>query len=78
MSTQDKCTIIVNFSNSFELGADIGMHSATKFIVGHSDVMASVLVVKGGSLAKDIYFLQNAEGLGLAPFDCWQCLQRIL
>lgn len=53
------------------------MQSATKFIVGHSDVMAGVLSIKGESLAKDLYFLQNAEGAGLAPFDCWLCLRGI-
>ncbi|CAA3013437.1 cystathionine beta-lyase, chloroplastic-like isoform X2 [Olea europaea var. sylvestris] len=60
-----------------ELGADIVMHSATKFISGHSDVMAGVLAIKGESLAKDLYFIQNAEGAGLAPFDCWTCLRGI-
>ncbi|CAI9779532.1 unnamed protein product [Fraxinus pennsylvanica] len=60
-----------------ELGADIVMHSATKFISGHSDVMAGVLAIKGESLAKDLYFIQNAEGAGLAPFDCWICLRGI-
>uniref|UniRef100_A0A0D6R8B7 cysteine-S-conjugate beta-lyase n=1 Tax=Araucaria cunninghamii TaxID=56994 RepID=A0A0D6R8B7_ARACU len=64
-------------SRPLELGADIVMHSATKFIAGHSDVMAGVLAVKGESLAKDIYFLQNSEGSGLAPFDCWLCLRGI-
>ncbi|KAJ8433145.1 hypothetical protein Cgig2_007109 [Carnegiea gigantea] len=64
-------------SRPLELGADIVMHSATKFIAGHSDVMAGVLAVKGESLAKDLYFLQNAEGSGLAPFDCWICLRGI-
>ncbi|XP_044499522.1 cystathionine beta-lyase, chloroplastic-like [Mangifera indica] len=64
-------------SQPLELGADIVMHSATKFIAGHSDVMAGVLAVKGESLAKDLYFLQNAEGSGLAPFDCWLCLRGI-
>ncbi|KAH9294427.1 hypothetical protein KI387_040363, partial [Taxus chinensis] len=64
-------------SRPLELGADIVMHSATKFIAGHSDVMAGILSVKGESLAKDIYFLQNAEGSGLAPFDCWLCLRGI-
>lgn len=53
------------------------MHSATKFIAGHSDVMAGVLAVKSESLAKEIYFLQNAEGSGLAPFDCWLCLRGV-
>ncbi|OAY60565.1 cystathionine beta-lyase, chloroplastic isoform X1 [Manihot esculenta] len=64
-------------SQPLELGADIVMHSATKFIAGHSDVMAGVLAVKGESLARDLYFLQNAEGSGLAPFDCWICLRGI-
>lgn len=64
-------------SQPLELGADIVMHSATKFIAGHSDVMAGVLAVKGESLAKELYFLQNAEGCGLAPFDCWICLRGI-
>ncbi|KAK9273483.1 hypothetical protein L1049_018293 [Liquidambar formosana] len=64
-------------SQPLELGADIVMNSATKFISGHSDVMAGALSVKGESLAKEIYFLQNAEGSGLAPFDCWLCLRGI-
>ncbi|KAL3675206.1 hypothetical protein R1sor_025154 [Riccia sorocarpa] len=64
-------------SRPLELGADIVMHSATKFISGHSDVMAGVLAVKDAGLAKDIYFLQNAEGTGLAPFECWLCLRGI-
>ncbi|XP_062089614.1 cystathionine beta-lyase, chloroplastic-like [Humulus lupulus] len=74
-------------SQPLELGADIVMHSATKFIAGHSDVMAGVLVVRGDRLcmdflysellAKELYFLQNAEGFGLAPFDCWLCLRGI-
>ncbi|XXG83571.1 hypothetical protein AAC387_Pa10g1298 [Persea americana] len=60
-----------------ELGADIVMHSATKFIAGHSALMAGVIAVKGDSLAQEIAFLQNAQGSGLAPFDCWLCLQGI-
>ncbi|KAK4377978.1 hypothetical protein RND71_004274 [Anisodus tanguticus] len=64
-------------SHPLELGADIVMHSATKFISGHSDLMAGVLAVRGESLAKEVYFLQNAEGAGLAPFDCWLCLRGI-
>ncbi|XP_022153886.1 cystathionine beta-lyase, chloroplastic isoform X1 [Momordica charantia] len=64
-------------SQPLDLGADIVMHSATKFIAGHSDVMAGVLAVRGESLGKELYFLQNAEGSGLAPFDCWVCLRGI-
>ncbi|CAL1385885.1 unnamed protein product [Linum trigynum] len=64
-------------SRPLELGADIVMHSATKFIAGHSDLMAGVLVVKGESLGRNLYFLQNAEGSGLCPNDCWLCLRGI-
>lgn len=53
------------------------MESATKFVSGHSDLMAGILAVKGESLAKAIAFLQNAEGNGLAPFDCWLCLRGV-
>ncbi|KAK4281952.1 hypothetical protein QN277_013390 [Acacia crassicarpa] len=60
-----------------EIGADIVMHSATKFIGGHSAIIAGVLAVKCERLAKDLYLLQNAVGSGLAPFDCWLCLQGI-
>lgn len=64
-------------SQPLELGADIVMHSATKFIAGHSDLMAGVLAVNGERLVKELYFLQNAEGSGLAPYDCWLCLRGI-
>ncbi|KAF3336679.1 cystathionine beta-lyase [Carex littledalei] len=64
-------------SQPLELGADIVMHSATKFIAGHSDLMAGILAVKGESLVREIAFLQNAVGTGLAPFDCWLCLRGI-
>ncbi|XP_027350710.1 cystathionine beta-lyase, chloroplastic isoform X3 [Abrus precatorius] len=64
-------------SQPLELGADIVMHSATKFIAGHSDIMAGVLAVKSERLGKELYFLQNAEGSGLAPFECWLCLRGI-
>jgi cystathionine beta-lyase len=58
------------------LGADISMTSATKFVAGHSDVTAGILSVKGDELAEAVYFLQNSEGGGLAPYDCWLCLVR--
>lgn len=60
-----------------ELGADFVMNAATKFIAGHSDVMAGVLAVRGERLGEELYFLQNSEGAGLAPFDCWICLRGI-
>lgn len=64
-------------SRPLEHGADIVIHSATKFMCGHSDTMAGAVIVrdmKGDndkSLADTLYFYQNAEGTALAPFDCW-------
>lgn len=69
-------------SRPLEIGADIVMHSATKYLSGHSDTMAGVVTVKNMSqgektLAESIYFYQNAEGTALAPFDCWLILRGI-
>ena len=52
-----------------ELGADIVMHSATKYFGGHSDVLGGALVVKDADLFKRLYFVQNATGAVLGPFD---------
>lgn len=52
-----------------ELGADIVMHSATKYFGGHSDVLGGALVVKDAELFKRLYFVQNATGAVLGPFD---------
>lgn len=52
-----------------ELGADIVMHSATKYLAGHSDCLAGVLVVKAPELLDRLYFLQNATGAVLSPFE---------
>ena len=60
-----------------KLGADIVMHSATKFLSGHSDVMAGFLAAGSEDICKRIAFLQNAEGTALAPFDCWLLLRGI-
>jgi cystathionine beta-lyase/cystathionine gamma-synthase len=59
------------------LGADIVVHSATKFLAGHSDTMAGIVCCGTEALAKRIAFYQNAEGTGLAPFDCWLVLRGI-
>eukprot|EP00191_Tetraselmis_sp_GSL018_P003381 CAMPEP_0177610046 /NCGR_PEP_ID=MMETSP0419_2-20121207/19517_1 /TAXON_ID=582737 /ORGANISM="Tetraselmis sp., Strain GSL018" /LENGTH=812 /DNA_ID=CAMNT_0019105219 /DNA_START=292 /DNA_END=2727 /DNA_ORIENTATION=- len=65
------------YQRPIELGADICMTSATKFIGGHSDVTAGILTVKGEELAGRLAFFQNAEGAGLAPFDSWLCLRGL-
>jgi cystathionine beta-lyase len=58
-----------------DLGIDIVIHSATKFLGGHSDVVAGVVVVRDEELGKRLYFLQNACGGVLGPQDCF-LLQR--
>jgi cystathionine gamma-lyase len=52
-----------------ELGADIVMHSATKYLGGHSDMLGGALVVKGKALFDKLYFLQNATGGVMGPFE---------
>ncbi|CAM9574453.1 unnamed protein product, partial [Sphacelaria rigidula] len=66
-----------NALKPIKLGADLIVHSATKFISGHADVMAGVVVAKNQELAEQIYFFQNAEGTGLSPFDSWLLLRGV-
>lgn len=63
--------------NPLELGADIVIHSATKFLCGHSDVTGGVVVVKDAALGEQTKFLQNAEGTALAPFDSFLLLRGL-
>mmetsp|Transcript_66986 Transcript_66986/g.115107 ORF Transcript_66986/g.115107 Transcript_66986/m.115107 type:complete len:420 (+) Transcript_66986:145-1404(+) len=60
-----------------ELGADLCVTSCTKFACGHSDTMAGVVTARDPEVAKKVYFTQNAEGTGLAPFDCWLLLRGV-
>lgn len=53
------------------LGADIVVYSATKFLAGHNDVVAGLVVVKDQVLAEKVYFLQNSVGAVLGPQDSW-------
>ena len=61
--------------NPIELGADIVIHSATKFIGGHSDVVGGLVAVKGEELANKVYFVQNSFGAILGPQDSWLLLR---
>lgn len=60
-----------------ELGADIVMHSATKYLGGHSDVVVGALVVKDKELAEKLYFIQNASGAVCGPMDSFLVLRGI-
>jgi cysteine-S-conjugate beta-lyase len=73
----DNSTMSPYLQNPLDLGADIVLHSATKFLCGHSDVTAGVIVVKDAGLGDEIYFLQNAEGSALGPFDSFLLLRGL-
>jgi cystathionine beta-lyase len=60
-----------------DLGADIVMHSATKYLGGHSDVVMGALVVKDQTLADHLYFIQNASGAVCGPQDSFLVLRGI-
>jgi len=63
--------------NPLDLGADIVLHSATKYIGGHSDVVHGCLVVKNSDLATRLHFIQNACGAVPGPMDCFLILRGI-
>ncbi|GMH42840.1 hypothetical protein BSKO_10759 [Bryopsis sp. KO-2023] len=65
------------FAQPLSLGADICMTSTTKFIAGHSDVTGGMLTVRDPELGKRLYFIQNAMGLHLGPFDCWLAMRGL-
>lgn len=60
-----------------ELGADIVMHSATKYLGGHSDMLGGALVVRDQQLYDRLYFLQNATGAVLGPMESFLCSRGI-
>ncbi|WP_317048372.1 cystathionine gamma-synthase [Winogradskyella arenosi] len=60
-----------------DLGADLVMHSATKYLGGHSDLVMGALVVKDEALAKRLYFIQNASGAICGPQDAFLALRGL-
>lgn len=63
--------------NPIKLGADIVIHSATKYLGGHSDLVAGLVVTSTEELGEKIKFIQNASGGILAPFDSWLVIRGI-
>lgn len=59
------------------LGADIVVHSATKYLGGHCDLIAGVVITRTEELGAKIKFIQNASGAVLGPFDCWLIIRGI-
>lgn len=65
------------FQNPLELGADIVVHSGTKFLAGHNDTLAGFIIVKSPELQEKLRFLIKTTGAGLSPFDSWLVLRGI-
>lgn len=65
------------WQNPLNLGADIVLHSATKYIGGHSDVVAGLAVVNDEKLGNDLHFIQNSTGGVLGPQDAWLLIRGI-
>ncbi|WP_139491649.1 aminotransferase class I/II-fold pyridoxal phosphate-dependent enzyme [Brevibacillus dissolubilis] len=59
------------YQRPLELGADIVFHSATKYLGGHNDVLAGLIVTKGQDLSEKLKYLHNSIGAVLGPQDCW-------
>lgn len=60
-----------------ELGADLVVHSATKYLGGHSDVVGGVVIARTPELGENLHFLQNSIGAVLPPFDSWLLLRGL-
>ncbi|MGX1263635.1 cystathionine gamma-lyase/homocysteine desulfhydrase [Rossellomorea marisflavi] len=79
----DLLTIVDNtfstpyWQNPLALGADIVLHSATKYLGGHSDVVAGLVVVNSAQLAEELFFVQNSTGGVLGPQDSWLLIRGI-
>jgi cystathionine beta-lyase/cystathionine gamma-synthase len=58
-----------------ELGADFTVHSSTKYINGHSDVIGGVLAVRDETLAEELFFIRKSTGAVPGPMDCWLTLR---
>ena len=63
------------FQRPFEFGADLIVHSTTKYLNGHSDMVGGIVVTRREDLAEQLAFLQKAVGAVPGPFDCWLVLR---
>ena len=73
----DNTFISPYFQNPLDLGADIVLHSTTKYLGGHSDVVGGALMLSNDELYKKLKFNQNAIGAVPSPFDCYMVLRGV-
>lgn len=71
----DNTLLTPYFQRPLELGADIVVHSATKYLGGHNDVLAGLIVTKGKELSEEVAFLHNSIGAVLSPSDSYQLMR---
>src|SRR5699024_7813246 len=60
-----------------EEGADIVIHSSTKYLAGHNDVLAGLVISKGEEINEELSFLHNSIGSVLSPYDCWSLIRGL-
>ncbi|XJS10732.1 PLP-dependent transferase [Aerococcaceae bacterium WGS1372] len=60
-----------------DLGADLVIHSATKYLTGHNDILAGVVVAKDADIGEKLFWLSNTTGSTLSPFDCWLFIRSL-
>ncbi|MFC7061445.1 cystathionine beta-lyase [Halobacillus seohaensis] len=73
----DNTFMTPSLQRPLELGADLVLHSATKFIAGHSDVVAGLAATNRSDLAEELGFLQNSFGSILGAHDCWLVMRGL-
>lgn len=77
LSVVDNTFMSPYFQRPLELGADIVLHSATKYIAGHSDIVGGALVTANEDIARELAFLSNSMGGVASPFDSFMCLRSL-
>lgn len=84
LAKKHSCLVLVDntfmspyFQNPLELGADIVLHSLTKYINGHSDVVGGALMMNDSKIHKSLWTLQNSIGPSASPFDSWLVLRGV-
>ena len=65
------------FQQPFQLGADLVVHSVTKYLAGHSDLIQGAVLARDAAVFEPVKFLQNATGAVPSPFDCWLTLRGL-
>ncbi len=84
IAREHHCILIVDntflspyFQNPLELGADVVIHSGTKYLGGHNDTLAGIIVTNREDILERLRFLTKTTGAGLAPFDSWLIIRGI-